>query len=281
MVPFMSHARLVSSAALGIELPACRKPIGTASGISLGLIIVGGAAAILAFHAISFLAQIIATPIILAIGVGVAVHIVLYGPKESLKCATELLEKAPRALQVGLAKAPALLEHTAHVAVRILPKALQRLESGVKALPVSPYLLQAIQTVKPQKKSSIPVRILQNIHSKLTPKLHWLANKTASLPFKAAKSIAGVIVTPIIYGVVALAVLHIALRPEPSKKIAKATWLATPSALYAAGKTTLAHSTKALKNAANSGSELLKSIRTSASRLDTKIDLGASPCSDL
>jgi hypothetical protein len=258
-----------------------RRPFGVASGISLGLIVAAGAAAILAFHAISFVAQMIATPIILGIGVAVAVHIVLYGPKESLKCATDLLSKAPQTIQTIAIKTPATLEHIAHMAARILPKVFQSLKIGAAALPVTPYVLQALQKEEPPKKQRLPVRILQTIHSKLTPKLLWVAKKTVSLPFQAVRSVGGVIVTPVIYGVVALAVLHIALRPDPSKKMAKELLLAAPNALRSVAKAGWQQSqqaiTKLVKRFATTILAQTKSKPTTASSGSTKEPL----CLDL
>jgi hypothetical protein len=207
-----------------------RPPLGTTEGISLGLIIATGAAAILAFHAISFIAQIIATPIIFGIGIGIAVHIVLYGPKESLKCATEILSKAPHAIQMAIAKAPAILEQMAHIAMRLTQRALKYIRNAGHTLPMTPFFQQAVQTIKPQKKQSVPIRVIKKINSKVV----WVAKKTVSAPFYAVRSLVAMVVTPVIYGAVALAVLHIAARPDRSKEIARDLLVATPKALKSA-----------------------------------------------
>jgi hypothetical protein len=280
MVPFMSHASSHIPALFNAPSKTSRRPIGAASGISLGLIIAAGAAAIIAFHAISFLAQMIATPIILGIGIGIAVHIVLYGPKESLKCAVDLLGKAPRAIQTVLTKAPAVLEHIAHIATRILPKALQHVKTRVTALPLTASILQAVEKPEPPKKQNLPVRILKTVHSHLTPKLIWLAAKTVSLPFKVIRSLSEVIVTPVVYGVVALAVVHIALRPEPSKKIAKDTLLAAPKALRAVATGTWNQSQQVLGHVATTAFKAVTAPGSKAPQMGQTTEKGGL-CLDL
>ena len=100
-------------------------PFGVAKGLSSGVIIASGAVAILALHTISFLAQMIATPIIFGICVGMVTHIALYGPKESIECAKELLQKTLKAIERLIANTPLVLHQIAGSAKRISQNALQ------------------------------------------------------------------------------------------------------------------------------------------------------------
>ncbi len=113
--------RFITPSAHKAHTPIVRsQPLSSAEkGISVGLIITAGAASILALHAISFLAQIIATPIIFGICIGLVIHIALYGPKESIECGKEILHQTPRALEALIKKTPNMLHQAANVAHQI------------------------------------------------------------------------------------------------------------------------------------------------------------------
>lgn len=113
----------------------------TTEGISLGLVATITAVAIASFYGLGFLAQMIATPIFFGIATGVAIHIVLYGPKESMECVERLLGKIPSAAEAIVEKAPVVFEQLRNLAVQMAHRALQYIGSKVNPPSTEPYTL--------------------------------------------------------------------------------------------------------------------------------------------
>jgi hypothetical protein len=116
-------------------------PSKLSEGISLGMVVAIGAATIIAFHAIGIIAQMIVTPLVFGIALGVAVHIVLYGPKESLECAKELIKKIPDATMKLIKNAPALIERMGDTTLRCAKASLQYIGSKVNQPSSAPYTI--------------------------------------------------------------------------------------------------------------------------------------------
>ncbi len=110
-------------------------------GISIGTVVAIGAATIIAFHAIGIIAQLIATPIVLGIVLGVSIHIALNGPKESLECAKEIIKKTPDALMKLLKNAPAMIERMGATTLHCAKASLQYIGSKVNPPSKEPYTI--------------------------------------------------------------------------------------------------------------------------------------------
>jgi hypothetical protein len=119
-------------------------PLGIQNGISVGLVVATGTVAILAFQAISFLAQMVATPLIFGICIGLVVHIALNGPKESIECGTEILQKTPRAVEALIKKTPLVLHQIADGTKQLSHTALQEIGSRVNPPSKTPYTLRQV-----------------------------------------------------------------------------------------------------------------------------------------
>jgi hypothetical protein len=146
-----------------------RPPFGASGALSLGLIIATGAAAILAFHAISFIAQIIATPMIFGIGIGVAVHIALYGPKESVECAKEILAKIPHAIETAIIKTPVILHQMAAMTRRHMHMTLQTIGRRVNPPSKTPYTIREVAKGLVVEGRALSQAWAQKAHRKSSP----------------------------------------------------------------------------------------------------------------
>jgi len=110
-------------------------------GISIGTVLAIGAATIIAFNAIGIIAQLIATPIVLGIVLGVSVHIAINGPKESLECAKEIIKKIPDATMKLIQNAPAMIERMGAITLHCARASLQYIGSKVNPPAKEPYTI--------------------------------------------------------------------------------------------------------------------------------------------
>jgi len=94
-------------------------PASSVSGATrLGLLIAVSLVAILSINAVSAIAQAVLLPVVYSVGIGIAAHIVLYGPKESLECIKPLIKKIPGAVREFFNKAPSTLEKMSNTMLR-------------------------------------------------------------------------------------------------------------------------------------------------------------------
>jgi hypothetical protein len=94
-----------------ITKPSPPPPISPVSGgIRLGLLVAVSLVAILSVNAVSAIAQAVVLPLVYSVGIGIAAHIILYGPKESIECVKPLIKKIPGAVREFFTKAPSVIE---------------------------------------------------------------------------------------------------------------------------------------------------------------------------
>ncbi|HEV7737648.1 MAG TPA: hypothetical protein VGO47_09805, partial [Chlamydiales bacterium] len=134
-------------------------------GISIGTVVAIGAATIIAFHAIGIIAQLIATPIILGIVLGVSVHIALNGPKESLECAKELIKKIPDVTMKLIKNAPAMMERMGATTLHFAKTSLQYIGSKVNPPSKKPYTIGEVAHGIAREGATLAVEA----HKKATP----------------------------------------------------------------------------------------------------------------
>jgi len=113
-------------------------------GVSIGVVAAAAVAAVIAFHAIGFVAQMIFTPIVCGIAIGIAGHIIVKGPKESIECAKQLAGSMANTAKDLARKTPAALEKMGEFGVRSAKDALQFV--GRKVCPPSdvPYTVSQV-----------------------------------------------------------------------------------------------------------------------------------------
>ena len=155
-------------------------------GISIGTVVAIGAAAFIAFHALGIIAQMITTPILVGIVLGIAVHIAINGPKESLECATELMKKIPDATMKLIKNAPAMIERMGATTLRCAKASLQYIGSKVNPPSKTPYTIEEVAHGIAREGAALAVEA----HKKATPVI-----------FKTSKSVVKIVRNKIVEGV--------------------------------------------------------------------------------
>ena len=145
--------------------------------MSLGMVVAMGAATIIAFHAIGLIAQMIVTPLVLGITIGVAVHISLYGPKESLECATEILKKIPDAMKRFITNAPVMMEQLGSATLRCTKASLQYVGSKVNPPSNKPYTMGEVAHGLAKEGATLAVEA----HKKASPVIIETAKSSAEI----------------------------------------------------------------------------------------------------